>query len=103
MRPVPARSGILKHGLSERSSVASLQDLFVCGKKIYFVFRSRAARFPNADDSLGRPSSTRQALHVLLLSCRREGRLCVLVDLELKEAVPGASAAAAVGWTGHGA
>ncbi|KAL1266570.1 hypothetical protein QQF64_002245 [Cirrhinus molitorella] len=62
----------------------------------------RAARFPNADDSLGRPSSTRQALHVLLLSCRREGRLCVLVDLELKEAVPGAAAAAAVGWTGHG-
>lgn len=105
MRPVPARFGILKHGLSERSSVASLQDLFVCGKKFSFVFRSRAARFPNADDSLGRPSSTRQALHVLLLSCRREGRLCVLVDLELKEAVPGAAAAAAaaVGWTGHGA
>ncbi|ROL54341.1 hypothetical protein DPX16_10764, partial [Anabarilius grahami] len=62
-----------------------------------------AARFPNVDDSLGRPFSTRQALHVLLLSCRRKGRLCVLVDLELKEAVPGAAAAAAaVGWTGHG-
>ncbi|KAI2659776.1 hypothetical protein H4Q32_022304 [Labeo rohita] len=78
---------------------------FIClWKNFSFVFRSRAARFPNADDSLGRPSSTRQALHVLLLSCRREGRLCVLVDLELKEAVPGAAAAAAaaVGWTGHG-
>ncbi|TRY88013.1 hypothetical protein DNTS_028266 [Danionella cerebrum] len=62
--------------------------------------------FPNADRSLGRPSCTRQALHLLLLSCWREGRLCVLVDLELKEAVPGAAAAAAaaaaVGWTGHG-
>lgn len=76
---------------------------FICLWKIFsFVFRSRAARFPNVDDSLGRPFSTRQALHVLLLSCRREGRLCVLVDLELKEAVPGA-AAAAVGWTCHGA
>lgn len=76
---------------------------FIClWKNFSFVFCSRAARFPNSDDSLGRPSSTRHALHVLLLSCRREGRLCVLVDLELKEALPGA-AAAAVGWTGHGA